>query len=114
MSLTYSKNAVIKGFSGSDAIIRTGQFANDVEMTPAQRVNEIYTKSNDCRGWFEPSFADETKYFPVSQPTMGVTKVDAVVINASATVPPKKVQEDTLTNALLVGVGVFVIYKLLS
>lgn len=106
MSLKYSKNAVIKGFAGSDAFIKTGKFADDVVVTPEQRVNDINQKANCCRDWYEPIFANESKYLPVK------TKVEAAVV-MSAPKPPMT-EENNLMNIVLLGLGIFVIYKLVS
>lgn len=109
MSLKYSKNAVIKSFSASNEFVGNANFADDVSKTPLQRVDEINAKANNCRGWYEPTFADESKYLPVSKDGT------AVVIAAALTTPPNKsAEDDELMNVLLVGLGVFVIYKLLS
>lgn len=108
MSLKYSKNAVIKSFSASNEAVGNAQFADDVTLTPLQRVDEINTQANNCRSWYEPTFADESKYLPVSK------KADAVIIAASLTTPPNKAEDNELMNVILVGLGVFVIYKLLS
>lgn len=111
MSLKYSKNAVIKSFSASNEAVGNAQFADDVTLTPLQRVDEINTQANNCRWWYEPTFADESKYLPVSKQA----DADAVVVVAGLTTPPNKSAEDNeLMNVLLVGLGVFVIYKLLS
>ena len=93
MSLKYSKDAVVKGFTG----------------TPQQRVNEINAMANNCRMFNEPIFADETQFLPVDNTS------EATVIVVKKPEPPQKVQEDgTFINAVLLGVGVFVLFKLLS
>lgn len=120
MSLTYSKDAKIKGFTGiPDQFKLYGEdntFADSVVRTPAQRVNEINAMANNCRFWNEPSFSDESKFLPVDKDMLvksGVASGVAIAV-AKKPEPPKKAQDDTLMNAVLVGVGVFVLYKLLS
>lgn len=111
MSLSYSKEAVIKGFAGSNQLVQAARFDNDVIATPEQRMDQIFTKSNECRWWYEPIFANETKYLPASNPA---NSPETVVITASAPLPPQRVEEDILVKALLVGAGIFVLYKLLA
>jgi len=111
MSLKYSKDAVIKGFSGSDQFVQTSMFADDIVKTPLQRVDEINTMANDCRDWYEPIYADERKYLPVST---SPSSTSASVIVVANTKPPMRVKENELMNVLLIGAGVFVLYKLLS
>lgn len=97
MSLKYSKDAVIKGFTGMP--------------TPQQRVNEINAMANNCRMFNQPIFADETQFLPVDSALVN-TEVSVVV--GKKPEPPKKAQDDTLMNAVVLGLGVFVLYKLLS
>jgi len=106
MSLTYSQNVNIKSFVASNQFPVAGKFEDDVVRTPEQRIDEINTKANNCRWWYEPTFADESKYLTPSSDT-------PLVVNVEQTKKPKKVEDDLLT-ALLVGAGIFVIYKLIS
>jgi hypothetical protein len=117
MSLTYSKNAVIKGFVGLPdhqfkIFGEDNTFADEVIATPQQRVNEINSMANNCRSNREPIFANESQFLPVDKNML----VDsAKIVVAVKPEPPKKAEDDkTLVNALLLGVGVFVIFKLLS
>jgi hypothetical protein len=115
MSLKYSKDAVIKGFTGMPDQFKLygqdNQFADAVFRTPEQRVNEINAMANNCRWNNQPIFADESQFLPVNK-EMLVASGMAVV--AKKPEPPQKAQDDTLMNAALIGVGVFVLYKLLS
>ena len=116
MSLTYSKDAKIKGFVGvPDQFKIFGEdntFADEVIATPQQRVNEINSMANNCRWNNQPIFANENQFLPVDKNML----VDAKMVVSVKPEPPKKAEDDdkTLVNALLLGVGVFVIYKLLS
>jgi len=105
MSLECSKNAVVKGFSNFEQ--HKGSFADDVLRTPEERIEEIFTIANRCRGWYEPIYADQSNYLPVS-------KKAAVVV--ADTKPPIKMVDvnNDLLKLLLVGAGVFIIIKILS
>ena len=117
MSLTYSKDAKIKGFVGIPNEFKIfgedNTFAGEVMATPQQRVNEINSMANNCRWNNQPIFANESQFLPVDK-NMLVDSAKMVV--AVKPEPPKKADDDdkTLVNALLIGVGVFVIFKLLS
>ena len=116
MSLKYSKDAVIKGFTGiPDQFKLYGEdntFVDTVVRTPQQRVNEINAMANNCRMWNQPIFAGETQFLPVDKNAL--VKTEVAVLVGKKPEPPKKAQDDTLMNAVLIGVGVFVLYKLLS
>jgi hypothetical protein len=122
MSLTYSKDAKIKGFVGvPDQFKIFGEdntFADEVIATPQQRVNEINSMANNCRWNTQPIFANETQFLPVDKNIMVDSAKMVVAVQPAAVKPepPKKAEDDdkTLVNALLLGVGVFVIYKLFS
>jgi hypothetical protein len=117
MSLKYSKDAVIKGFTGIPNQFKLygedNTFADAVVRTPEQRVNEINAMANNCRWGNEPIFADETQFLPVNKDSL-VKSGTVTTLTAKKPEPPKKAQDDTLVNAVLIGVGVFVLYKLLS
>ena len=116
MSLKYSKDAVIKGFTGIPNQFKLygedNTFTDEVVRTPQQRVNEINAIANNCRMFNQPIFADESQFLPVDKNALINTEI-AVVVGKKPE-PPKKAQDDTLMNALLLGVGVFVLFKLLS
>jgi hypothetical protein len=124
MSLKYAENAVIKGFVGvPDQFAIYGQnntFTDAPTATPQQIIDEIFSMSNDCRDG-STIFADEQAFHPVSQ---GLT-AQAVLLDspsgsaqagtsAEAPAPPMKKLENNLATALLIGAGVFVLYKILS
>lgn len=113
--LRYSDDAVIN-FSGD----------------PQQTKQEIFGMANQCRWWYQPIFADQSKYlpnqnrqaqvplFPAVQPTevKPTSEVQppaaAVMPQNEAPKPPEKLEENVLLQALVVGAGFFVLYKLLS
>jgi len=111
MSLKYSKDAIIKGFTGNQFLHGDNTFADTVVRTPEQRVNEINAMANNCRMFNQPIFANESQFLPVDKSALVNTEV-AVAIGKPE--PPKKAQDDTLMNAVILGLGVFVLYKLLS
>lgn len=117
MSLKYSKNAVIKGFTGiPDQFELYGQnntFVGDIPKTVQEQVNEINMIANDCRGWYKPIFSGESQYLPVSKP-QDVSTIVAEVVLKSAPEPPKKKEENVMVNALILGASIFVLYKILS
>ena len=108
--LRYSEDAVIN-FSGD----------------PQQTKQEIFGMANQCRWWYQPIFADQSKYlpnqnrqaqvplFPAVQPTeVKPTSEVQPPAAAEAPKPPEKLEENVLLQALVVGAGFFVLYKLLS
>lgn len=118
MSLTYAKNAVIKGFVGvPDQLAIFGQnnkFADAQTATPQQQIDKIFTMANCCKDG-TTIFADDKAMLPVSQPSQVVAVATSVSTPAQAlTKPPMKKEEHHLMDALLVGVGIFIVYKLLS
>jgi hypothetical protein len=122
MSLKYAENAVIKGFVGvPDQFAIYGQsnkFADAPTATAQERIDEIFSMSNDCRDG-STIFADEQAFHPVSQGLTAQVILDvpsgmAQGTQAVAPAPPMKKLENNLATALLIGVGVFVLYKILS
>jgi hypothetical protein len=122
MSLKYAENAVIKGFVGvPDQFAIYGQsnkFADAPTATAQERIDEIFSMSNDCRDG-STIFADEQAFHPVSQGLTAQVILDAPSGMAQGTsgvapAPPMKKLENNLATALLIGVGVFVLYKILS
>ena len=123
MSLKYAENAVIKGFVGvPDQFAIYGQsntFADAPTATAQERIDEIFSMSNDCRDG-STIFADEQAFHPVSQGLTAQVILDApsgmaqAGTSGVAPAPPMKKLENNLATALLIGAGVFVIYKILS
>jgi len=121
MSLKYAENAVIKGFVGvPDQFAIYGQsnkFADAPTATAQERIDEIFSMSNDCRDG-STIFSDEQAFHPVSQGLTAQVILDAPSGTGTsvgvAPAPPMKKLENNLATALLIGAGVFVIYKILS
>jgi hypothetical protein len=119
MSLKYAKDAVIKGFVGVPNEVnifgQNNTFADASTATPQQRIDEIFTMSNNCRDG-STIFADEQAFHPVSQDMTAqmpsnIAKMEMAV---ALTEPPMKKKEHPYMTALLIGAGVFVLYKILS
>lgn len=123
MSLTYAKDAVIKGFVGvPDQLAIFGQnnsFADVSTATPQQQIDKIFAMSNCCKDG-TTIFADDKATLPVSQPAQvlvasaSVVSVPESTASAQAPAPPMKKSDSHLMDALLVGVGVFILYKILD
>jgi hypothetical protein len=92
-----------------------------------QNVDDIFAMANKCRSWYEPIFANESKYLPNQnrEPQVPLSfkdtenKEQQVVMvkklaDQQAPKAPEKVEDNMLLQALLVGAGFFVLYKLLS
>ena len=105
--LKYSKDAIIN-FSGD----------------PQQKVDDIFAMANKCRWWVKPIFANESQYLPnqnresqvplFPNPEQQPTALATLEQSASAPKTPEKLEENVFVQALLVGAGFFVLYKLLS
>jgi hypothetical protein len=76
--------------------------------TAQQNRDEIYAIANNCRDYYDPQFKDECQYIPC------VDKSSISVNVLAAPAPPIKKEESMLLYAFLIGVGVFVVYKILS
>ena len=124
MSIKYSKNAIIKGFTGiPDQFALYGQdntFVGDVPKTIQEQVTQINSIANDCRDWYKPIFSGESQYLPVNKPQDVSTIVAEIELKSlspnekSAPKPPNKKEENEIINALILGAGIFVLYKILS
>lgn len=87
-----------------------------------QNVDDIFAMANKCRSWYEPIFANESKYLPNQnrEPQVPLSfkdtenKEQVVMVKKLAPKAPEKVEDNMLLQALLVGAGFFVLYKLLS
>jgi hypothetical protein len=117
MSLKYAKNADIKGFVGvPDQFAIYGQnntFADASTATAQQRIDEIFSMSNDCRDG-STIFSDEKAFLPVSKSYILAQAAVSTSTEGAPTEPPIKKEENKLATALLIGAGVFVLYKILS
>ena len=126
-SLVYGKDAVKIGFADyTDRI-----FVDTPVKTAAQQEDYVKSLANKCRSWYEPVFADQSKYLKVDNPTTPATEKNVEVVKIdlkeepvkttdvkALTQPPQqttiKSQEDVLLNAVLLGLGVFVFLKIVD
>jgi hypothetical protein len=99
--LKYGKDSVKVGFADS------GTNFYDASYPPKDvQINYVNTLANNCRSWYEPIFASDSKYLPVS---------DASITSAiDLTQPPQESKNNVLMNALLFGGVAIVLYKLFS
>jgi hypothetical protein len=102
-------------------------FVGDVIGTAEDKTNYVLTRANDCRDWYSPIFANESKYLPVSDTVVTLDKsaprdMSSLELNSDGsfkdvselTTPPQKQMFTDLEKGLIcVGVA-FVIIKLLS
>jgi hypothetical protein len=109
--LRYDKDVVKVGFS-ADGV--NTNYAN-VPPTPQDLKNYIYTLANKCRANYEPIYVDNTKYLPVSPATTQAESVAVAPANTTCkSCDENKQRSDMMAKALLVGAGVFVLYKLIA
>jgi len=102
-------------------------FYGDVVSTAAEKKDYILNKANSCRGWYSPVFINESKYLPVSDPTIvtlqSATKdMPALMLNddgsfkdvSELTILPKKERFTDLEKGLIFAGAALLIFKLLS
>jgi hypothetical protein len=65
--LTYGKSAIKTGFVGvPDRLSMYGQNFIDVpNMSAVDQITLINSEANQCRGWYEPVYSDNSKYLPI-------------------------------------------------
>ena len=117
--LVFNKNA----FSENPPV-----FSGDVIGTAEDKTNYILNIANSCRGWYEPVFTNESKYLPVTNPSIVVLEHSAPQDNTALdlapdgsfedvsglTTPPQRQRFTDLEKALLLGGAAFIIFKILS
>jgi len=111
--LVYTK----KAFANSPVI-----FSGDVVATPEQKRDYILNMSNNCRSWYSPVFINESKYLPVSDPSivsLNNLKQDnntALTLNdvSELTNPPQKQKITDIQKGLILAGAALIIIKLLS
>ena len=107
--LIYAKNATKLGFT--DAI---NNFSEVGSLNVVNKKEYVFDKANKCRWWYQPLWKGETKYLPNGSPQPTEDVVNSPNVDVFAlTLPPKK-QDNTIMNALLIGAGIFIVFKLLS
>lgn len=102
-------------------------FSGEMIGSREDKVNYVLNTANNCRDWYTPIFANESKYLPVSNPSI-VTLVQsapkdntALVLNPDGllpdvhelTTPPQKQTTDLEKGLIIAGVALIII-KLLS
>ena len=106
----------------------TPLFSGDVVGTAAEKKDYILNIANSCRGWYSPVFIDESKYLPVSDPTIVTLQqsapkdMPALTLNddgsfkdvSELTTLPKKERFTDLEKGLIVAGAALLIIKLLS
>ena len=126
--LQYAEDAVKKGFTGFQwQHAFNDNFANDSRKSVQEQIDFVFGLANNCRGNNVPEFSNEKKYLPVKE-LSPVTQVEAIVSvqpvelkseqdlksSKELTEPPKQTKQDDLLNAILIGLGVVVVLKILS
>ena len=125
--LQYAEDVVKRGFAGFNWQNQfNDNFADDRVKTVQQQVDYIFNIANNCRGEdYKPLFTNDKEVLPVQEITPK-EKVEAVVTivpvkeeelksTKALTEPPKQqAKQDELLNAVLIGLGVIVVLKILS
>jgi hypothetical protein len=112
--LTYGKSAIKTGFVGvPDRLSMYGQNFIDVpNMSAVDQITLINSEANQCRGWYEPVYSDNSKYLPIP-PKEATAEMLSNVDSKQCNCKEKKLKQDEMwLKAILVGASIFVIYKL--
>jgi hypothetical protein len=99
---------------------------SDTTIKSSEEQKETYFRiANYCKEWHTPVFSNDVVKFPESQvPIVAVelkeviketspTKSESPDTSKELTLPPIKIEENTLINALLIGLGAALVYKIL-
>jgi hypothetical protein len=103
-------------------------FSGDIIGTAEDKKNYVLNKANSCRGWYSPVFTNESKYLPVSDPTIVILQQSAPQDNTALTLtdngsfpdvtelttPPHKEKFTDLEKGLVIAGAALIIIKLLS
>lgn len=101
--LKYGKGSQKLGFADA-----SNNFTDSKIASREQQIDYLNNTANNCRWWYEPIFANESKYLPTSFDNTNPTTIEL-------TSPPQlSTQSDTLINALLYGGVAIVLYKLFT
>ena len=121
-------NTTWLNFTGFPKQNTLNQNFKDTTIKSAEEQKETYYRiSNYCRDWFTPVFSNDVARFPEA-PTANVEvisvelketvkegKAEAPTTDSKAlTIPPVKIEESTLLNALLIGLGAALVVKIIS
>jgi hypothetical protein len=113
-SLTWGKTDNKYGFTGFTEQKNLNQnFPDSIVKNPKEL---LLTLANKCRGSREPIFSDDTKCFDIKPETTTTTTIVSVDLKSSKdlTEPPKKEQDKTILNAILIGLAVALAVKIIS
>jgi hypothetical protein len=126
--LQYAEDVVKRGFTGFQWQNQFNQnFADESRKSIQQQIDSLFTLANQHRCDNVPEFADESKYLPVKE-VSPKEKVEAIVSIVPVdlkeselatakplTQPPiQQTKQDDLLNAVLLGLGIVVVLKILS
>lgn len=124
--LKYTKQSKKRAFTDK---YFNNKFSDVNNMTPAQQTGIFYKKANELRDGFKPIFVNETQYLPnvkgASLMSDFSEKLDVSsdilqsslkksISSESLTIPPNKKTDYSLLKLLLVGTGLYLIYKIIE
>lgn len=125
-SLKYTKQSKKRAFTDK---YFNNKFSDVNNMTPAQQTGVFYKKANELRTWFKPIFVNETQYLPNVKGSSLMTdfseQLDVTsnssksyssssISSESLTIPPNKQPDYSVLKFLLVGTGLYLIYKIIE
>ena len=109
--IEYAPNDKVKSFTD----IETNQFGDYLGRTAQQQIDQINYTANQCRWWYEPVFADDHKFLPISSGYVPPTSSGSVAVAvAPQAQDQQKDQTQMIVNSALIAISVFAVYKLLS
>ena len=110
--LKYSPNAIIKNFATADIVPYSEQ-----SSTPEQQKEKLFSIANECRGGWYPIFEDDQKVLSTQAQATPTTTIQTSETNYQSkedlTMPPKRKGLD-VGEAIILGVGAFIVIKILS
>lgn len=118
-------------FTGFPSQSKLNQNFSDTVIKSSQEQKATYEKvANACDNWYAPVFSDEQKTPPetVTTTIVGTGVVEVVPVDLKnesevkateqsskdLTVPPIKIEQNDLLNAVLIGLGVVFVIKILD
>ena len=115
-NLKYAPNAVIKNFATADIV----QYERPT-TTPEQQKEKIFAIANECRGGWYPIYSDDTNldYTKVQSkaqviPTTTIQTSETNYQSTEGLTMPPKTKGLDVGEAIILGVGAFILIKLLS
>lgn len=101
-----------------------GQNFYDGGVKPVQeQIDLINSTANECRWWYKPIFKDDSQYLPVTNLPIAIAKVevknpidliDELKNQSVNSIEPPMKKEKDYTDLIILALGAFVAYKLLS